>query len=143
VTVREPAVEEPQRLGLDRIAVAAAALLDVPLVSLSIIDRPGHVSVGASDPTQLCRQVASSGRPILVQDATRRRPAPNRRDCGFEVVAYAGVPVMIGNGTCVGTLPRSPRCGGPAGARSGRAPKLRRSGRRADRTCSGAGRSTP
>src|SRR5687767_6954680 len=88
---------EIARRSLDRIASAAAALLDVPLVLISSFDGRRQVYVGshglaklrANKPSPLCREVASAGRPIVMQDVRRRLPAAARGVCGFELVAYA------------------------------------------------------
>ena len=91
------------RRSLDQIASAAAALLDVRLVLISVIDGPLQIVVGshglakvrADGPTPLCRDVATAGRPIVLQDARRRLPARARSAWGFELVGYAGVALSL------------------------------------------------
>jgi diguanylate cyclase (GGDEF)-like protein len=91
------------RRSLDRIASAGAALLDVPLVLISVFDGPRQIYVGshglakmrADEPSPLCREVATAGRPIVMQDARRRLPAAARGVWGFELVAYAGVALNL------------------------------------------------
>jgi diguanylate cyclase (GGDEF)-like protein len=102
------------RRSLDRIARAAAALLDAPLVLISVFEGPRQIYVGshglarmrASEPSPLCREVASAGMPIVMQDARRRLPAAARGVWGFELVAYAGVPLnlLVPSPSRVGTL---------------------------------------
>jgi diguanylate cyclase (GGDEF)-like protein len=111
----DDATDRPERRSLDRIARgAAAALLDVPLVLISIVDRARRIIVGAhglaahdlqgKDSCALCRDVAFSGKPIVVQDVRSRLTPADARDWGPELVAYAGVPLSIMEGTRVGTL---------------------------------------
>ena len=91
------------RQSLDQIAGAAAALLDVPLVLISILEGPMQSYVGShglskmrvGEPSPLCRDVASSGRPIVMQDARTRIPASARGVWGFELVAYAGIALTL------------------------------------------------
>jgi diguanylate cyclase (GGDEF)-like protein len=91
------------RRSLDRVASAAAVLLDVPLVLISTFDGPRQIHVGshglaklrANLPSPLCREVASTGRPIVMQDARRRLPSSGRGVWGFELVAYAGIPLSL------------------------------------------------
>lgn len=91
------------RRGLDRIASAAAALLDVPLVLISQVHAAHQIYVGshglattrANEASSLCREVATNGRPIVVQDARRRMLAGTRCVGGFELVAYAGVALNL------------------------------------------------
>jgi len=100
------------RRSLDRIASAAAALLDVPLVLISVIDRQRQIYVGshglselrADEPSPLCREVASTGRPIVMQDARRRLPVDSRGVWGFELGAYAGVALNLIDESRVGSL---------------------------------------
>jgi hypothetical protein len=100
------------RRGLDRIASAAAALLDVPLVLISVFDGPRQTYVGshglptmrANEPSPLCREVAIAGKPIVMQDARRRLPAAARGVWGFELVAYAAVPLVLLDPSRMGAL---------------------------------------
>jgi GAF domain-containing protein len=94
--------------SLDRIAAAAATLLDVPVVVISLVDGDRQDCVGASgitpsEPSALCREVAVSGRPMLYQDARHRVPLV-RRGWGLELIAYAGVPLAILEGARAGTI---------------------------------------
>jgi diguanylate cyclase (GGDEF)-like protein len=100
------------RRSLDRIASAGAALLDVPLVLISAFAGPRQIYVGshglakmrADEPSPLCREVATAGRPIVMQDARRRLPASARGMWGFELVAYAGVPLNLLDPSVLGAL---------------------------------------
>jgi GAF domain-containing protein len=91
------------RVALDRIAGAAAVLLDAPVVLISMIEGPLQIFVGvhglanahADDPSSLCRDVATAGRPIVLQDARRRLPASVRGPWGFDLAGYAGVPLSL------------------------------------------------
>ena len=99
----DDALDALARQSLDQIAGAAAALLDVPLVLISTLDGPRQSFVGShglgklriDEPSPLCRDVASSGRPIVMQDARTRIPAAARGIWGFELVAYAGVALSL------------------------------------------------
>lgn len=103
---------ELARRSLDRIASAAAALLDVPLVLITLFDGPRPIYVGshglakvrADQPSPLCFEVATTGRPMMMQDARRRLPAAARGVWGFELVAYAGVALDPLDPACVGAL---------------------------------------
>ena len=102
------------RRSLDQIASAAALLLDVRLVLISVVDGPRQVVVGsyglahkhAHEPSPLCRDVATAGRPIILQDVRRRLPAHAhaRGTCGFEIIGYAGVPLSVRHTTPRGAL---------------------------------------
>jgi GAF domain-containing protein len=102
-----------QRPTLDRLAAAVATLLEVPLVLFTLV-YDGRVDVvGAhglvapklpDQPSALCREVALSRRPILVQDAKQRLSEQTRRGWELELVAYAGVPLPLGDGTRRGAL---------------------------------------
>jgi GAF domain-containing protein len=100
------------RRCLDRVAAAAATLLDVPLVLISVLDGPRQVYVGShglarshvNEPSPLCREVASAGKPIVMQDARTRLPAAARGVWGFELVSYAGVTLNLLDRSHAGTL---------------------------------------
>jgi diguanylate cyclase (GGDEF)-like protein len=100
------------RRSLDRIASAAAAMLDVPLVLISVLDGPRQIDVGshgvpemfANEPSPLCREVGITGRPIVLQDARRRLPTSTHRLGGFELVGYAGVALKLAVPSRIGTL---------------------------------------
>ena len=115
VSTRDLATNAPLRDSLDRIASGVAAILEVPLVLLSVIDRGDQLLLGAhhgshvqmpggTAPCPFCREVISTGRPIVVQDARRRLNPPARHSCGFEFVAYAGVPFLFNSGTRTGAI---------------------------------------
>jgi diguanylate cyclase (GGDEF)-like protein len=103
---------ELARRSLDRIASAAAALIDVPLALINVFDGPRQICVGshglasmrADEPSPLSREVATAGRPIVMQDARRRLPVAARGSWGFELVAYAGVALNLLDPSHVGAL---------------------------------------
>ncbi len=87
-------------------------MLDVPLVLISVLDGPRQIYVGshglakmrANEVSPLCREVASAGRPIVMQDARRRLPAAALGAWGFELIAYAGVALNLLGPSRVGAL---------------------------------------
>lgn len=100
------------RRSLDRIASAAAGLLGVPLVLISLVDGSHQRYVGShglpkmrtNEPSPLCREVAVTRRPIVLQDARRRVPETARGMWGFDLVAYAGVALELRDPSHAGTL---------------------------------------
>lgn len=100
------------RRSLDRIASAAAALLDTPLALISVFEGPRQIYVGshglarmrANQPSPLCREVATKHKPIVMQDARRRLPAAARGMWGFDLVAYAGVALNLLDPSRLGAL---------------------------------------
>ena len=98
--------------SLDRIASAAAALLDVPLALISVLDGARQIYVGShglptmrtNEPSPLCREVATGGRPIVLQDARRRLPGAARGMWGFELVGYAGIALNLLHPSRTGAL---------------------------------------
>lgn len=111
-----PAPEEddtvPSR-GLDRLARAAAMVLDVGAVVISVVDENGHHALGChglATPTppahaacSMCHSVAVSARPVVIQLASHRLPVASRRGWGIDFLAYAGVPLSP-IGTVTGTM---------------------------------------
>lgn len=91
------------RRSLDQIASAAAVLLDARVVLISLIEGPlqnfvglhGLADVHAGESSSLCRDVATAGRPIVLQDARRRLPARVAGAWGFDLAGYAGVPLAL------------------------------------------------
>ena len=100
------------RRGLDQIASAAAVLLDVRMVLISMVAGPRQMFVGAcglaevhaDEESPLCRDVATTGRPIVLQDARRRLPARTRGAWGFDLVGYAGVALSLRDPDRAGAL---------------------------------------
>ena len=100
------------RESLEQIAKAAATMLGVPLVLISVFlgRRPIYVcsqgsgSAPAGEPSPLCLQVASAGRPILIQDAQRRIPPASRGAWGSALGGYAGVPLPLLGSPLTGTI---------------------------------------
>jgi diguanylate cyclase (GGDEF)-like protein len=58
----------------------------------------------SNEPSPLCREVASTGRPIVLQDARRRLPGAARGSWGFELVGYAGVALNLLDPSRAGSL---------------------------------------
>ena len=100
------------RCSLEQIASTAAELLDVRLVLISLVDDPPQLFVGsdglskihADRPSPLCRDVATTGRPIVLQDARRRLPAHAQGAWEFDLVGYAGVSLSLQHPTRRGAL---------------------------------------
>lgn len=90
--VCDDATDRPECCSLDRTASGATALLEVPLVLISVLDGARQEILGAHGlakhgvqgkaPCALCRDVALSGRPIIVQDARSRLPPAARHGWG-------------------------------------------------------------
>jgi GAF domain-containing protein len=101
-------MDESRRISLDRLAAGAAALLEVPLVLISLVDRNVGTSLSGvpvnDEPSPLSYEVAALGRPIISQDVRRRVPAGDPRGCGFQLAAYAGLPFPIANGARLGAF---------------------------------------
>ena len=91
------------RHSLDQIAGAAVVLLGARVVLISVFEGPlqsyvgshGLGTVHAGAPSSFCRDVATAGRPIVLQDARRRLPARMEGVWGFDLAGYAGVPMPL------------------------------------------------
>jgi diguanylate cyclase (GGDEF)-like protein len=103
---------------LDRLAAAVAAVAQVRAVVASVFDGGRQVFAGAhglvepwrsvrwtDEVSPLCRTVAETGRPTLIQDARRRKldGAPGRW-AGVDLTGYAGVPLRSRTAATLGTL---------------------------------------
>jgi GAF domain-containing protein len=97
---------------LDRIAAAAAIALNVPLVAITFLDQDRQVCIGShgfvrEDRTLFsgfCLEVAVANRPIVIQDVRGRASSTGRRTWGLDLVAYAGVPLVLLNGERSGAI---------------------------------------
>lgn len=101
---------EPGIDGLDAVARALGMTLRVSRVLISVFDERGQRLVGSSglpddrvgpmavrEVSPLARHVSMSARPVILQDARRRKGAGGAGLAALGVVAYAGMPVMAGD----------------------------------------------
>ncbi|MBK9030529.1 MAG: GGDEF domain-containing protein [Myxococcales bacterium] len=99
---------------LDQIAQATADALAVPIALVSVLDDDHEIWKGAHGlPPALAdrrvaaaissttREVLTTGKPMLLQDARRRHRVDHAE---LAIVAYAGVPVVTAEGECVAVL---------------------------------------
>lgn len=104
---------EPEE-RFDRITRLASALFDIPVVLISLIDRDRQwfkscVGVNireASRERSFCAHVVADRSPIIVPDAfLDDRFADNPDVTGnFRIRFYAGQPLILPDGTCIGTV---------------------------------------
>ena len=104
--------------SFDRLARLASHTLQAPVALVSLVDRDRQFfksCLGLSEPWasereaplthSFCQHAVASREPLIVSDA-RRHPVlhdnPAIRDMG--VVAYAGIPLIDGDGNALGTL---------------------------------------
>ena len=100
----------------DRLTRLASRLLGAPIVLLSLVGDQKQFfksAVGLSEINldfretdiehSFCRHVVDSGRPFVVDDA-RRITALKDKSAAIGVVAYAGVPLIIGEGQVIGSF---------------------------------------
>ena len=108
--------DDARSLTLDRIAVLTAEALGTPLAAVSIVypDRQVLAGCNADDETMprvaplemsVCKYTVASREPLVVDDA-RAHPllADHPAVLGGGVLAYAGIPLIDGNGHVAGTL---------------------------------------
>lgn len=102
----------------DRFTRLAAELLDVPISMVTLVDGDRQFfksQHGLAEPWaqarqtplshSLCRYAVAAGRPLVVGDARRvSHLADNLAIRDMSVIAYAGVPLILGDGHAVGTL---------------------------------------
>jgi phosphoribosyl 1,2-cyclic phosphodiesterase/CheY-like chemotaxis protein len=98
----------------DRITRLAAALFDVPIALINLVDRDRQWSKSAcgvdvrevSRDASFCAHVVHSREIVIVSDALRDPRFADNPTVTNEprVRFYAGVPLILGNGKCVGTL---------------------------------------
>lgn len=108
------AAEPTSSVTLDRLTRLAGRVLDVPVVSVSLVDADRRLSTssyGLSAPIALLvfwsfmKQVIASDGPLVVTDGRKHRLAarnPAVRD--GTVTAYVGMPLVTSDGRAVGTL---------------------------------------
>lgn len=111
-------MDSPAEPVLDRLVRSTAASLHVPMCLISLLDDRRQFfksAVGLPQPWMsrretplshsLCRHVVTSGRPLMVEDATREPALRHNgavRDLG--VTAYLGVPLRTRDGHVLGSI---------------------------------------
>jgi PAS domain S-box-containing protein len=111
-------LDSPPEEAFDRLTRLAARLLGAPVALVSFLgeDRVFFKSaIGLPDPWatrrsaplsySFCRHVVATGEPLVIEDARRDplvRTSPAIRELGW--IAYAGVPLALGDGQTVGAL---------------------------------------
>ena len=101
---------------LDDICAAIAALLGVPIVLISVVEAERQSFIGShgiaapigesppdGDRSPLCFEVALTAAPI-VEDAQAKLPAAALNGWRIDYECYAGVPLLLRDGTCIGTV---------------------------------------
>jgi diguanylate cyclase len=119
-------LDSPPSETFDRFTRLATDLLGVPVSLVSLVDAdrqfflsqqglPGELAVSRETPLthSLCKYAVASGRPLVIEDA-RRDPtlANNPAVTALGVVAYAGMPLVLEDGSAIGAicaLDRRPR----------------------------------
>jgi signal transduction histidine kinase len=115
---RTALLDSPPEAAFDRFTRLAATTLRAPGALLSLVeaDRQFFKSlIGLPEPWasrretplshSFCRHVVATGQPLVVADARRHplvKESPAIRDLG--IVAYAGVPLLTGDGYALGSL---------------------------------------
>src|SRR5690349_9310240 len=111
-------LDSPPEEAFDRLTRLAARLLGAPVALVSFLgeDRvsskrpigspdPGATRRTAPLPYSSCRRAVAPGAPLVIEDARRDplvRSSPAIRELGW--IAYAGVPLALGDGQTVGAL---------------------------------------
>ena len=101
-------------VALDRLTRLAGRVLDVPVVSVSLVDADRRLSTssyGLSAPIALLvfwsfmKQVIASDGPLVVEDGWKHPlAARNRAVRDGTVAAYVGMPLVTSDGRAIGTL---------------------------------------
>ncbi len=116
--VRTGLLDGPLDEAFDRLTRIAARLLDAPVALVSLVDRDKQVfagCVGLPDPWMtdretplshsFCQHAVTSREPLVIPDA---RQDPRVRDNlairDLDVIAYAGIPLIDGEGNALGSL---------------------------------------
>lgn len=111
---------------LDGLARSASKLLGVPIVLVTVVDSTHQYFLGLEGLTgwaaearvtplthSFCQYVAGTGQALVVEDATRHPVLQDNPAIGeFGVVAYAGVPLTMNDGSVAGAfcaIDREPR----------------------------------
>lgn len=111
-------LDTPSEEALDRLTRFAARLTRAPVSLISLVDdhRQFFKSiVGLSEPwasmretplsNSFCQHVVTSAQPLVIEDArVHQLVCDNDAICDLKVVAYLGVPLLIGNGHVLGSL---------------------------------------
>jgi hypothetical protein len=111
-------LDAPPQPALDRLARLAARVLDAPVALVSLVDRDRQVfasCIGLAEPWaqrretplthSFCQHAVAAREPLVVQDA-RKHPLlrENLAIRDMDVIAYAGIPLITGDGFALGTL---------------------------------------
>jgi GAF domain-containing protein len=111
-------LDGPPHTTFDRLTRLAAELLETPIALLTLVDadrqfflsssglpEPIHSARETALDYSICQYAIGSRRPLIVSDA-RADPVlrGNRAVTELGVAAYAGVPLITGDGHAVGTL---------------------------------------
>lgn len=110
-------LDAPAEASLDRLTRLAATMLDVPVSLVSLVDIDRQFFAGrygfddAVAPRQtplshsLCQYVVAGGEPLVIED-TRAEPAlaDNLAVRDQNVTAYAGIPLVLEDGSAVGAF---------------------------------------
>jgi CheY-like chemotaxis protein len=107
-----------ERESLDRFTALASEMLNVPVSTITLIDRDRQVfasQVGVAEPwasrgeTPLdysyCQYAVTSREPLRIDDASRHplvRDSPARTE--MQVVSYLGIPIITADDQAIGTL---------------------------------------
>jgi transcriptional regulator with GAF, ATPase, and Fis domain len=111
-------LDSPPEESFDRLTRLTAAVLNVPMAMVSLVDRDRQFfksCLGVPEPWasqrqtplshSFCQHVVESRRPLVISDARQHpmlRDNPAIRDLG--VIAYAGAPLITSGGQVLGTL---------------------------------------
>jgi PAS domain S-box-containing protein len=114
---QEPALDPRHGEDFDRVTRLACRALAAPVAQFNMVTGPEPISVSSVGPgrwngrqsaalhASYCTHVVRTGQPLLIDDA---RTHPLVRDSRVTrergIGAYAGVPVVLSDGTVVGTL---------------------------------------
>ncbi len=115
---RTALLDTPPEEAFDRLTRLASRLLGTPVALISLVDEdrqffksatglPEPLAIARATPLtySFCRHVVESGRPVVIEDATRDplvRTNPAVRELGW--IAYAGVPLTDEDGNVLGAL---------------------------------------
>jgi PAS domain S-box-containing protein len=111
-------LDTPAEPGFDRLTRLASRLLHAPVALVSLVDADRQFfksSVGLAEPLasaretplshSFCQYAVTSGQPLIINDA-RTHPLVHDNPAISELgaVAYAGIPLILPDGSAIGTL---------------------------------------